>query len=372
MIKLILKNIQRNKRRSILTLIGVIIGVAGIVSLVSISFGMADNISGIMESFQGIFILEAGATDEQFSRIDMDYADELSKVSGVKYVLPEIYASAQTSLKYFGPPFLFIIGISPEDSKDYEGSIYYTAANGRKLRSTDKNAIIISEELRKQTNLYIGSSFKIGDENYRVIGTFESDLPLFSLMGITTLESARKISGIKEGFVTNIQAIPQNPEDQNNVKDKINLRFKGELDAVNMQESSQLINDIIGNIRVALWAISGIAGLVGGIVVTNTMLMSVMERIKEFGVLKSIGWQNNHIRNMILSESIILSIIGGIIGIILGIIISEIAQIYIRVPTLVTYELMMQALLFAITMGIIGGLYPASKAMKMSPVEALR
>jgi putative ABC transport system permease protein len=373
MITFVLKNLLRNKRRSILTLIGVIIGVAGIVSLVSISFGMAKNISEVMESFNGIFIMQAGSVDEQFSRIDTtEYVAELQNLNGIKYVLPEIYTTGNIKIRDFLSPVLFIIGIDPELSADYEGAVYYTVTNGRKLRSTDKDSIIISETLRERANLQIGSSLKISDKNYRVIGTFESDSLIFNLMAVTALDEARTLANIEEDYVTNIQAVPSNPQNQNNLKDTINLRFKGELEAMNMQESSELINGIIGNIRIALWAISAIAGIVGGIVVTNTMLMSVMERIQEFGVLKSIGWQNNHIRNMILMESIILSLIGGAIGILLGIAISEIAQNYIRVPTLVTFELMMQALLFATVMGIIGGLYPANKAMKMSPVEALR
>jgi hypothetical protein len=75
------------------------------------------------------------------------------------------------------------------------------------------------------------------------------------------------------------QAIPEKPEEQSLIKDRINLRFKGELEAMNMQDYSDMLNDILSGVRTALWAISAIAGIVGGIVVTNTMLMSVMERI---------------------------------------------------------------------------------------------
>jgi putative ABC transport system permease protein len=374
MIKLVLKNLLRNKRRSFLTLIGVIIGVAGIVSLVSISFGMAQNISELMEAFQGIFIIQAGVVDEQFSVLSLDYAEKLQEVSGVKHVLPEIWTMIvkDSSTTSVGPPIFMIIGIDPELSKDYDASLYYKPLNGRKLKSTDKNSILISEELRKTNNLFIGNQLKISGENYRIIGTFEANSPMLQMAIIMSLDDARRFTELKDGYTMLFQAIPEKPEEQALIKDRINLRFKGELEAMNMQDYSDLMNDILSGVRTALWAISAIAGIVGGIVVMNTMLMSVMERTKEFGALKAIGWQNKHIRNMVLSESIILSIIGGIIGILLGIAISQIAQTYIRIPTIVTLELMIQALLFAIILGIIGGLYPSRKAMNMSPVEALR
>ncbi len=374
MIRLVLKNLLRNKRRSILTLIGVIIGVAGIVSLVSISFGMAKNISELMEAFQGIFIIQAGVIDEQYSVLSMDYAKELQEVSGVKYVLPEIWTMIvkDSSTTSVGPPIFMIIGIDPELSKDYDASLYYKPLNGRKLKSTDRKSILISEELRKTNNLFIGNQLKISGENYRIIGTFEANSPMLQMAIIMSLKDARRFTELKDGYTMLYQAIPEKPEEQSIIKDRINLRFKGELEAMNMQDYSDLLSDILSGVRTALWAISAIAGIVGGIVVMNTMLMSVMERTKEFGALKAIGWQNKHIRNMVLSESIILSIIGGIIGILLGIAISQIAQTYIKIPTIVTFELMIQALLFAIILGIIGGLYPSRKAMNMSPVEALR
>jgi len=374
MIKLVIKNLLRNKRRSILTLIGVIIGVAGIVSLVSISFGMAQNTSELMESFQGIFIIQAGAINEQSSVLSLDYANELIEVPGVKYVLPEIWTMIikDSSTTNIGLPIFMIIGIDPKLSKDYSSSLYYKTLNGRKLKSTDRKSILISEELSKTNNLFIGNQLKIKGENYRIIGTFEANSPMLQMAIIMSLEDAIKFTELEDGYTMLYQAIPEKPEEQSLIKDRINLRFKGELEAMNMQDYSDMLNDILSGVRTALWAISAIAGIVGGIVVTNTMLMSVMERTKEFGVLKAIGWQNKHIRNMVLLESIILSIIGGIIGILLGILISQTAQTYIKIPTIVTLELMTQALLFAILLGIIGGLYPSKKAMNMSPMEALR
>jgi putative ABC transport system permease protein len=191
-------------------------------------------------------------------------------------------------------------------------------------------------------------------------------------MVVSTLNIGRELSNIDDNEVTNMEVIPKDSSKVTQLKDLINIRFKGELQALNMQESASVITSFIDNLRIALWAISGIAGVVGGIVVTNTMLMSVMERMKEFGVLKAIGWQNYHVIKMIISESIILSIIGGILGVILGILISMIADYYTKIPSVITIDLIIQALLFALIMGIVGGIYPAIKSAKMSPVEATR
>ena len=370
MIKIILKNLLRNKRRSFLTLIGVIVGVAGIVSLVSISFGVAANVSEILDSFQGIYLMEAGAVDDQYSRVDVDYVNELQKLQGVKYALPQIFTTIPIKSSKVRIPVVVLIGIDPELSKDYEGAVYYQISNGRKLKSTDKNSVVISENLRKQLGQQLGGQIVLNNENYRIVGTFESDLPLFDMMVATTLDVARKAASIDEDQVTMINLVPENPDNQDRLKEIVSIRYKGELQAMDMQESSGIITSFIGNLKIALWAISGIAGIVGGIVVTNTMLMSVMERMKEFGILKAIGWQNSHIIQMIIMESIALSIIGGIIGVGLGMGISAFASYYSNVPTVVTIDLIIQAMLFALVMGIVGGIYPAMKSAKMSPVEA--
>ena len=266
---------------------------------------------------------------------------------------------------------VIIMGIDPKLAGDYEGAVYYRVANGRKLKENDKNAVVISENLRKQLSQQIGGQIMLNNENYRIVGTFESDLPLFDMMVSSTLDVARKMANIEDDdLVTMINIVPEDPDKQSRLKELINLRYKGELQAMDMQENSEIITDFIGNLKIALWAISGIAGVVGGIVVTNTMLMSVMERMKEFGILKAIGWKNSHIIQMIMLESVVLSIIGGILGVGLGMGISAFATYYSQVPTIVTIDLIIQAMLFALVMGTIGGIYPAMKSAKMSPVEA--
>ena len=139
MISFVASNLLRNKRRSILTLIGIIIGVAGIISIVGISLGISRNTSKMMESFNGIYLMQYGAVDEQYSRIDTSkYVDELFKINGISYVLPEIYTTGTVDIKNFISPMLVIVGIDPVLSAGYDEILYYKVDNGRDLKSTDK------------------------------------------------------------------------------------------------------------------------------------------------------------------------------------------------------------------------------------------
>ena len=136
-----------------------------------------------------------------------------------------------------------------------------------------------------------------------------------------------------------------------------------------------MLDDVIGILDAASLAISGLAILVGGIGVINTMVMTVYERTKEIGVLKSIGWKSGKILKMILGETLVITTLSGIIGALFGILISEVGVRIIGTEGFsLVYTPKTFILAFGITLivGIIGGLYPAYKASKLAPTEALR
>ncbi|MBN1923291.1 MAG: ABC transporter permease [Nanoarchaeota archaeon] len=376
MIQIVLSNLLRNKRRAVLTLLGVVIGVAAIISLVSVSVGLTERSGVLLSSFEGIFVLEEGAVDIPFSKIPNDYINDLENVPGVKLVVPEIWGSAKNiggdEYASFLASFLQVVGIDPGLSSGYAVAPYYEVVKGRTLTVNDRKSVIIGEGLADRFGLTIGSSLKINDETYQLVGLFSSDAQLMNFIVVTHIDTAREITEFEDGYVSNYQVIPINPEDMKSVKQRIESRFEGVLQTLSMQDSAELITGFLGSLNLALWFVSGIAGIVGGIGVMNTMLMSVMERIKEFGVLKAIGWRDRDVMIMVILESVIISIVGGIIGVILGFYVSGVVVEVSRIPSAITPALIGQAMFFAITMGFVGSIYPAYKSSKMSPIEAVR
>lgn len=377
MLKLVFSNLLRNKKRSSLTLLGVIIGVMTIISLVSISEGIAMKSSSLLEGFQGIFLYEKEAIDIPFSRLDINEISKLERVQGVGTVVPEIWVQPK-NLGFSGElqrlaNMIFVIGISPELTKGYHIAPYYEVSKGRKIKSTDKNSIVIGSLLADELNLQVGNHIKVGETKYNIVGIFKTDLRILNLMIVTTMDIARDLGEIDDKNQINLfQVIPSTPDGAVELKKRLTQRFEDNYNIMSMQEGGEMLDKFIEGLSIVLWAISGIAGVVGGIGVTNTMLMSVMERTKEFGVLKAIGWKNKDLIKMIFYESIILSIVGAIIGIILSYIGVQYFSNLFGLPLAVTSNLIMQAMFFALTLGIVGGIFPAYKTTKMSPIEAVR
>ncbi len=387
MIKLSLRNVLRNKRRSFLTLLGVMIGVGAIVSLVSVSLGIAERANNVLGTFQSLWILEEGAIDVPFSFIDKDKINEIENVRGVELVTPEVWGTADSievrSINLGSSDrilagaeaianMLFVVGIDPVRSEGYEPSPYYNVVEGRKISSSDMRGVMVGRTLADLMNLFVGSSMRINDKTYHVIGIFETDARIFEFFIVGHIDEVREIVNVDEDIVNNFQVIPKDPSDLRSVKSRIELRFEDELAVFDVQSYSDQLMSFLDNLTAALWGVSAIAGIVGGIGVMNTMLMSVMERIKEFGVLKAVGWQDKHVMIMIIMESVVLSIVGGVLGMGLGYGVGYMVEYYTAIPIKITVELLGQAMLFALTLGFVGSLYPAYRSSHMEAVEAIR
>jgi len=153
--------------------------------------------------------------------------------------------------------------------------------------------------------------------------------------------------------------------------------IESEFDDLSAQTQTELANQasqIVDTIRIFTFGIAGISAVVGGLGVMNTMIMSVMERKREIGIMKAIGATNRFILTQILLESIIITLIGGVMGLILG----SLGSFSLRfisenlAHAAVTPQLALGSLLFAIILGLFGGFYPAWKAAKLDPIEAIR
>jgi putative ABC transport system permease protein len=384
MISTSLKNLLRNKVRSLLTSLGIIIGVAVIISLVSISEGLRTEANTQLGGAEYIQISESamgGALTGSLSKINTNLLTRLDKIKDIEIYTTEISfylksfnnidLSASSMINSESIQMVQGIGVEPEKIPYFENALPYSnKLQGRLLLKNEKNSIMINDQFAKDQNLFVGNSVKIDDRTFRIVGIFILETSLgASGTVIMHIDTARELSNYEEDEFSSIYLLPK--IETKKLLSRLKTIFEN-YRVSSSQQSGQSLNDFLDVLTVALWFVSSISAFVGGIGIMNTMLMSVMERINEFGVLKAIGWKDNHITQMIILEAVLLGTIGGVIGLILGFMGSYLVEEITSIPTVISFTLIFQAMIFAVFIGIISSLYPARVASKMSPVEAVR
>lgn len=364
------KNIMRNKTRTFLTVLGILIGIGAVVGLGSIAEGIEIAIQNGLELTAGkIMVIEKDSGFfGYFGRLTEEDLDLIEGVPGVKDVVPVLsYAeNIQTQgAEWYG------IGIEPEKSKYFAGE-NIEVEEGRKLEEGDSGVVVIGKELAERYNVEVGDEWRIKDMDFEVIGILErtniQDIdfsviaPLHDLQTVLEKDSFQMIYVIPED-VKDTEIIAKEIED---VSDKF--------DAVTTKEFARQASQIVERIRIFTMGIGAIAAVVGGLGVMNTMIMAVVERRREIGVLKAIGATNKMVLKQILMESALISLIGGTGGVCLGVLASVGLEVLAKghIQVVVTPWLALQGMGFALLLGLIGGFYPAKKAASLDPVEALR
>ena len=352
---------------------------AVIISLVSISEGLKQEANSQLGGAEYIQISNSitGAT----STLNTDLLKRLDKINDVEIYASEISfyiksfngkdLSASSSAAAGTIQLIQGIGLEPEKIPYFKNALPYdNKLQGRLLFKNEKNGVMINDKFAKDENLFVGNSVEINGRTFRIVGIFTLETSIGASGTIVmNIDTARELSNYKEDEFSSVYLLPK-------IETKtLFLRLKeifSEYRVSSSQQSGQSLNNFLGTLTVALWFVSSISAFVGGIGIMNTMLMSVMERINEFGVLKAIGWKDIHITYMILLEAVLLGLTGGVIGTLLGLIGSYLVEKLTSIPTIVSFGLIIQAMIFAVFVGVISSLYPASVASKMSPVEAVR
>lgn len=393
--KIVFQNLKSQKLRSLLTLLGIIIGIAAIVALISIGEGLNIAVQQQFESLgtNTIFILPGGGfVDSAFARLQEDDAETIEKIKGVEFATEAFMVTKQIQ---FGneTKTVLIMGIDPKKAKNLSAIGIMQIESGREISAHDSFGVVIGNKLAtstfekpiltKQSLEMLDSNIEIG--TLRVIGINKKSSNNFAsffndaiIMNSNTLQkmSSTKIYPIRI-FVKAFDS-----ENVEEVKERIEKKLEkehGEKDfqVMTTRQISDIAGSVIGIISIVLIGIAAISLLVGGIGIMNTMLMTVLERTKEIGIMKAIGATNNRILTIFLLESGFIGMLGGTIGLLFGIGISMLVSIAagfagFELPTAVTPTLIIGALAFSLIVGMIAGTIPAIRASRQDPVEALR
>ncbi len=369
--KLIMKNPFRNKTRSFLAIVGIAIGIATIVALGLITASLEDSTeTTLKDGAAEITVTKIGSSMSGSSgNLNESYIEELSKIEGVEKTAGMLESTIMDSSSERSNQFGFTLyGAKPDDLNivginNINGSVY----------KENENELIVGKTHADEENYTIGDTIDVYGNEFKITGIYETGSIFYDSSMYTGIERLQNLTD-NEGEISSISVKIKKDADLNTVNEKIKTEYNNTLNTITTEEMAQTINDTLSMINSATTAIEALAIIIGGLGVINTMMMTVFERTREIGVLKSVGWSKKRILTMIMGESIVLTILSGIIGSVLGVLAVVILfKLGGDDMTLVfSINIFIKAFAVALTVGILGGLYPAIKASKLSPTEALR
>ena len=367
-ITVIFKNLLRRKVRSLLTIVGISIGVAAVVAMTAIAWGFEKSWTRAYTARgTDLAVTKTSSKSPMPVPFDSSILEELRKLPGVR-------SSSGLLTDFVGieeSPGMILFGWE-QDSFLWE---HLKLVEGRWPKNGEKAVVLgtVSAELLAKKP---GSSVQIDVSEYTVCGIYESAALVDNGAVIMTLSEMQKLTDNpgKINFV-NLRLEPGVSDEGIDVlKSAIRKGFPG----FNAFKASELATNNTGvQVTKAMgWATSIIALVVGAIGMMNTIFMSVFERMQEIGILLAIGWRKSRILRMILFESLVLSFIGGILGSVLGYTavrcLEETAMLRGKLEGDLSPQLFGMAFLIALGLGILGGLYPAWRGSRMPPGSALR
>ena len=383
--KMALKSIVSNKVRSFLTMLGVIIGVSAVIAAVAFAQGatkkITDSIQGLGTNLIQISITGRNSNRNLSYDALKEFADENS--SGISYIAPQINSSATVKVGNKSRD-TSLIGTSPE----YENIKNIHVQSGRYLLSFDmdymqKVALIgtaVANDVFEGEDP-IGKTMKINGQIFKVVGLLEEKADGQEQSDddqvIIPVTVAQRLS--RNSIIRSFSVQASSPEIVNSVMDELNVfltkiyKDSNAFRVFNQAQMLSTLNDITGTMAVILGGIAAISLLVGGIGIMNIMLVSVTERTREIGIRKAIGAKRKNILVQFLIEAIMVTGTGGLMGVLIGVGIIKFIIGGLNLTTPV-YSPFWITLSFSISLvvGVLFGLFPAYKAARLHPIEALR
>ena len=401
-IKMAVHNIMANKGRSFLTMLGIIIGIASVIAIVSVGEGTKNQMNSEIDDIGGgqiaISVSDEAQTDEEW--ITADDVEAIRAVDGIEGVnVSDSFSGETTTGK--GNFSLMLTGEGPDAKLLNNATMKHGVYLGENEVQEAKNVCVLSDADAKRlfgtddvvgmtvdVNCYgLTKSLRIcGVTTQKENGTFVSytyeGMPVTINVPYTTMN---EFTGVSDYFFSVTMQADKSLNSQD-VADKVvklmekrhQCAGKDYFQVQSFQDIMSSMNQMLDMVTAFISFVAGISLLVGGIGVMNIMLVSVTERTREIGIRKSLGAKTSSIMMQFLAEAAILTVIGGVIGIVLGVIGGYVIcsiisnNMGMSITPGISLSTIMAATLFSCAVGVFFGIYPAKKAAKLSPIEALR
>ena len=396
---LAVKNTKMRGLRSWLTIIGVFIGIAAVVSLISLGEGLRlavssqfDFLSPDILTIQGSGLAYGPLGSGVVTPLKEEYVKGIEKLAGVEAGIGRIIEDA--TVKFGSKTHFTYVGSVPSGKKReiIERVIGLEALNGRLLRDQDLNKIVVGNHFADKEHLgkalQPGSKVQMQGKEFEVVGILEKKGNIIIDNTIMLNERVMKdLFEIEEAYDLIVVKVVEGAEVKA-VKENVERYLRKERDVEKgaedfvVESPEQTIKSLEATlfaIQIFIYIIAGISIVVGGVGISNTMYTSVVERTKHIGIMKSVGAKNRNIFSLFLFESGLLGLVGGLLGVVVGVLLANglafignnaLSEGLINVS--VTPALIIWSLIFSFVVGSVAGLLPAIQASKLRPVESLR
>jgi putative ABC transport system permease protein len=363
---LVLRNLLRQRVRTLLTVLGISVGITTVVALGAVTEGMRQTSSAIIRTGNADFMVaQNGASDFSFSTVQQRELDRIAARTDVARAIGVLYNITGVGGNAFFPE----MGVRP----DQLPAIVGRSTAGR-LLSGAPNEAVLGEGAARSLHTAIGESIALGRTRVRVVGTFRSSSRFENGGAYLPLGTVQRIAG-KPDTVTAVYVTVAPGSDPSRVAAAIE-RDEPALATISSVSEYGKVDQGMTMLDALQLAISLLAVGIGAIGVTNTMVMSVLERTREIGILRAVGWSRRRIMASVLGEGVALCVVAGIVGMLLGV---AAAQAIMLVPTISSFltpvyepAVFVRAFGIAVLVGLAGAAYPAFRATRLTPMEALR
>jgi ABC-type antimicrobial peptide transport system permease subunit len=370
-VRIILKNLLRRKTRTALTVLGICVGVTAIIALGALADGFKAGYGSMITGSKADLVLsQPDAMDVSYSAVDESVGPELEAMPEVEAASGMLEGLTQAE----GEPLFIVFGYSADSFmldrfRVKEGVGLYEHVP-RELRGTP---VLLGSAAAEVMDKQVGDTLRVTSTTYRIVGIYETGDAFEDSAALLRLDDAQELLG-KDRQVSLFYIRLKDPGlrsrlEERTVRQWPDLKLSGTTEFADKQSMQAIL-------QAFAWVIGGLAIVIGGVGMLNAQLMAVFERTREIGVLRAMGWSRRRVLGMILGESVLVCLAGGVLGILLGwLLLLGLSQVTVLMGTRtgnIGFGLIAQAMLVVLVMGLVGGLYPAWRASRLAPVEALR
>lgn len=411
-VKLALASLKANKMRALLTMLGIIIGISSVIMINTMGSIMENSVNDIFDSQGGAnlvgfqitmkpdavrdyYTMDDLITEDMIKSVEERFADDINAIA-LQYD-----TTSATTMHKREKLDLYVYSVSPGYIKQSMTAVvkgrYITdkdvSRRGKVCVISDKQALKLYGSLDNAIGQTLTIDMYNQSYDFTVVGLYEYQLTgMMSAMVDMTGEdwnnevyipysTMAEIVGESDMtffyFYAHINEGVNATQFAEDVKDYMNNRFYRNNDSIEIyyataEQQMEMMGEILGLVSMVISVIAGISLVVGGIGVMNIMLVSVTERTREIGVRKALGAPNSAIRTQFIIESVIICLIGGAIGIVSGILLGNLVGLLMDATATPSVGAILLAVTFSMAIGVFFGFYPANRAAKLDPIEALR